>query len=72
MSSMYFYGHIQHVSMWATISLLYIPCLSNNGFFCVGTTRKDKTVKAPVQDISNAVLGNCCAAEDKGNEILTG
>ena len=33
-------------------SLFLINSLSNNGLFCVGTIRNDRTEKAPLQDIS--------------------
>ena len=50
-------------------SLHLMNTLSNNGLFCVGTIRNDRTEKAPLQDISKAERGTYCAVEDKENGI---
>ncbi|XP_029645332.1 piggyBac transposable element-derived protein 3-like [Octopus sinensis] len=46
-------------------SLPLMDALSNNGLFCVGTIRNNRTEKAPLQDVSKVVRGICCVAEDK-------
>ena len=50
-------------------SLPLMNALSNNWLFCVGRIQTDRTEKAPLQDISKAERGTCCAVEDKENEI---
>ena len=50
-------------------SLPLMNTSSNNGLFCVGTIRNDRTEKAPLQDISKAERGTYCAVEDKENGI---
>ena len=53
-------GSCIHMDNYFT-SLPLMNTLSNNGLFCVGTIGKDRTEKAPLQDISKAERGTCCA-----------